>query len=236
MKKTVFFDLDGTLLPMEQDLFVKAYFGLLAKKLAPHGYESEALLQAVWQGMDAMVANDGSRSNEEAFWAVFCGLLGEDCRKDEPIFAAFYANEFQQVAQVCGKTAAAAETVGLCKELGADVVLATNPLFPAVATESRIRWAGLERGDFRHVTTYENSSFCKPNPAYYREILEKLGLRAEDCLMVGNDATEDLAAAELGLPVFLLTDCLINKNGVELSSLPHGGFEELKHWLREQLA
>ena len=235
MKKTVFFDLDGTLLPMDQDVFIKAYFGLLAKKLAPHGYRSEPLLQAIWQGIGAMVSNDGSRSNEEAFWAKFCELLGEHCRADEPIFVDFYTHEFQQVAEVCGKTAAAAETLRLCKDLGADVVLATNPLFPAVATESRIRWAGLERSDFRHVTTYENSSFCKPNSAYYREILEKLDLRAEDCLMVGNDATEDLAAAELGLPVFLLTDCLINKNGVDLGGLPHGGFEELAHWLKEQL-
>ena len=236
MKKTVFFDLDGTLLPMDQDVFIKHYFGLMAKKLAPLGYESEALLNAIWTGTEAMVANDGSRSNEEVFWSVFCGLLGENCRKDEPVFVDYYTHEFQQVAKVCGQTAEAAETVRLCKELGAEMVLATNPLFPAIATESRIRWAGLEREDFRYVTTYENSSFCKPNPAYFREILEKLDLRAEECLMVGNDAKEDLAAAELGMPVFMLTDCLINKTGVDISDCPHGGFRELQQWLKEQLA
>ena len=32
--KAVLFDLDGTLLPMDQDIFVKSYFGLLAKKLS----------------------------------------------------------------------------------------------------------------------------------------------------------------------------------------------------------
>ena len=36
--KTILFDLDGTLLPMDQDIFVKDYFGRLAKKLAPIGY------------------------------------------------------------------------------------------------------------------------------------------------------------------------------------------------------
>ena len=30
----ILFDLDGTLLPMDQDLFMKYYFGELAKKLA----------------------------------------------------------------------------------------------------------------------------------------------------------------------------------------------------------
>ena len=43
------------------------------------------------------------------------------------------------------------------KELGLRAVLATNPIFPAVATRSRIRWAGLEPEDFELCTTYENS-------------------------------------------------------------------------------
>ncbi|MBR2481670.1 MAG: HAD family hydrolase [Oscillospiraceae bacterium] len=235
MKKTVLFDLDGTLLPMDQELFVKAYFGRLARKLAPHGYESDPLIQAIWAGTAAMVKNNGSRTNEEVFWTTFCALMGEDCRTDEPLFAEYYEKEFQQVEEVCGKNAAAAETIALCKDLGAELVLATNPIFPAIATESRIRWAGLRREDFRLVTTYENSRYCKPNPAYYREILQTLGLRAEDCLMVGNDAVEDLAAAELGMPVFLLTDCLINKSGRELDGCPHGGFPALQAWLRECL-
>lgn len=39
MIKVALFDLDGTLLPMDQDAFTRGYFNLLAKKLAPHGYE-----------------------------------------------------------------------------------------------------------------------------------------------------------------------------------------------------
>ena len=41
---TILFDLDGTLLPMDQDEFVKAYFSKLAKKLAPLGYEPQKLI------------------------------------------------------------------------------------------------------------------------------------------------------------------------------------------------
>ena len=114
---------------------------------------------------------------------------------------------------------------------GLRTVLATNPLFPAIATHSRIRWAGLEPEDFSWVTTYENSSFCKPNPAYYREILDKLGLQPQECVMVGNDVGEDGAAAKLGLPVFLLTDCLIQKPGTDASQMPKGSFSDLKNWL-----
>jgi len=233
MIKAVLFDLDGTLLPMDQDEFVNYYFGLLYKKMAPYGYEPKALIRNVWGGTAAMVNNDGSCRNEEAFWRFFLGVYGEAAREHIPRFEAFYANEFQQARSVCGYTPKARETVELVKSLGLRTVLATNPLFPAVATESRIRWAGLEPEAFEFYTTYENSSTCKPNPAYYREILQKRGLLSEDCLMVGNDVGEDMVAETLGMKVFLLTDCLINKKNEDLSRWPHGGFEELNAYLKE---
>lgn len=234
-QKTVLFDLDGTLLPMDQERFTGAYFGLLARKLAPRGYEAERLVQAIWAGTAAMVKNDGGRSNEDAFWETFTALLGERVLEDKPLFEEYYRVDFQQAAASCGFNPAAGETVRLCGELGARVALATNPIFPAIATESRIRWAGLEPSDFVLCTTYENSRYCKPNPDYYRELLGRLDARAEDCVMVGNDAEEDLAAETLGMPVFLLTDCLINRKGRDLSACPHGDFSALQTWLRETL-
>ena len=47
---TVLFDLDGTLLPMDQDVFIKDYFGRLARKLAHYGYEPKKLIEGVWAG------------------------------------------------------------------------------------------------------------------------------------------------------------------------------------------
>lgn len=231
MLTTVLFDLDGTLLPMDQDAFTKAYFKLLAAKLAPLGYEPQTLIDGIWAGTAAMVANDGSRTNESAFWDAFTARFGARARADEPIFADFYANEFSGARAACGYTPCAAETVRALKARGLRVALATNPIFPAVATESRIRWAGLEPSDFALYTTYENATFCKPNPAYYGEILDKLGVQPSECLMVGNDATEDLAARELGIEVFLLTDCLINKRGVDLAPIPHGDYAALNAYL-----
>ena len=232
MLKAVLFDLDGTLLPMDQDAFVDRYFSLLCKKMAPCGYEPKALIKAVWGGTNAMVTNDGSCRNEEAFWRFFLGVYGEQARTHIPLFEEFYANEFQQAKALCGFTPKARETVRLVRDLGLRAILATNPLFPAVATRSRIRWAGLEPEDFEFVTTYENSSTCKPNPDYYREILQKRGLKPEDCLMVGNDTGEDMIAQSLGMKVFLLTDCLINRAGEDLERWPHGSFEELEAYLK----
>ena len=232
MITTILFDLDGTLLPMDQDVFVRSYFRDLTKKLAPLGYEPEALTQAIWQGTAAMVKNDGSCLNEEAFWNFFCERYGEDARKDEPVFEEFYRTEFQNSAAVCGFNENSRTIVRELKENGYRVVLATNPLFPAIATESRIRWAGLSPSDFEHYTTYENAHWCKPNPNYYREILQRIGCRAQECLMVGNDVSEDMVAQTLGMPVFLLTDCLINKEQKDISAYPHGGFDALRAYIK----
>lgn len=231
MRKVILFDLDGTLLPMDQDEFVRSYFEQLARKLAPHGYGHRELLDAVWKGMSAMIRNDGKESNEQAFWRVFRGIFGEGVMKDYPAFEEFYQKESENVRTVCGFAPQAAQVIHALREAGCRVALATNPLFPAVATNARIRWAGLAREDFELVTTYENSRFCKPNLDYYREIVRTLGVRTEECLMVGNDVSEDMVAEELGMEVFLLTDCLINKDGADISRYPSGGFGALRAFL-----
>ena len=232
MIKTILFDLDGTLLPMDQDLFLKAYFGGLVKALVPHGYDGETIVKSIWAGTGAMVKNDGTRSNEAVFWDSFCEFFGPDARSDEPLFLNFYETEFQKVAQVCGRDPRAAEAIRKIKTMGYRVILATNPLFPPIATQSRVRWAGLETQDFELITTYDNSSFCKPNLSYYEEILSKCGLHPEECVMVGNDVAEDMVAAKLGMKVFLLTDCLINKPGADIHQFPHGSFPELMEFIR----
>lgn len=233
--KTVLFDLDGTLLPMDQEVFVKDYIGRMAQFMAPHGYDPSKLVKALWKGTGAMVKNDGRAKNEDVFWQVFNDDLGMDARKDEALFESFYATEFQKSRAVCGFDARAAEVIRELKNVGCRVVLATNPLFPAIATQSRIRWAGLEPEDFELVTTYENSRFCKPNPDYYREILEKLGLDSAECLMVGNDVEEDMVAGTMGMQVFLLTDCLINRDNRDISQFPNGGFPELLEFIRKEI-
>lgn len=232
MITTVFFDLDGTLLPMDQEVFLNAYMGGLAAKMAPHGYDPKLFVKSIWMGTAAMVKNDGSARNDEVFWNTFSAVYGRDTRVDEQIFENFYRNEFQNVSKACGFDERAAEAVREIKQMGKKVVLATNPLFPAIATLSRTRWAGLDPNDFEYITTYENSFHCKPNPDYYREIMDKLGLQSEECLMVGNDVTEDMVPLSLGMKVFLLTDCMINKENKDISQYPNGSFPELLEYIR----
>lgn len=229
---TVLFDLDGTLLPMDQEDFLKSYFLQLTSHMAGHGYEPDQLVQAVWAGTAAMVQNTGEQTNEAVFWDTIAGIWGERVPQDLPLFEDFYKTGFGRVRESCGFDPRAAETVALCRHLGFRVILATNPVFPALATRQRIAWAGLAPEEFELVTAYENSCRCKPNPDYYRDILRRQGLRPEECVMVGNDVEEDMVAGTLGIRTFLLTHCLINRCAKDISVWPHGDFCALQTFLR----
>jgi HAD superfamily hydrolase (TIGR01549 family) len=233
MITTILFDLDGTLLPMDQEKFISAYLAGLTRKAVPHGYDPAKVPAAIWAGTKAMVKNDGSATNEDIFWQTFSALCHKDARQDIAIFDEFYRTEFQDIRTVCGIDPRAAEAIRQIKAMGYRVALATNPLFPAIATHSRARWAGLDPEDFTLITTYENSRHSKPNPAYYQDVLVALGVKAEECVMVGNDVEEDMVAQKLGIRVFLLTDCLINKSGSDIAQYPHGSFPELMDFIRK---
>lgn len=230
--KTILFDLDGTLLPMDQEVFIGAYFKGIATFMAPYGYDPHELPKIIWAGTDAMIKNDGAMTNEALFWKFTSKLCGEKILEDIPHFNEFYATKFNEVAAACGKNPLAAEAVHTFKEMGFQVALATNPLFPQIATQNRIKWAGLSHEDFLMYTTYENSIHCKPNLEYYKDILKELDLDPSECLMVGNDVGEDMVVTELGMKVFLVTDCLINKKDVDISIYPHGDFNDLINYVK----
>ncbi len=224
---TILFDLDGTLLPMDQAVFTQAYFRALTSRAARDGFDPQKLTSTIMTGIVAMVKNRGDVSNEVAFWQCFAETYGPPSLQTLAMFDDFYAHHFEEVRSSCGHEPRAAELIRSLKARGLRLVLATNPIFPRVATESRIRWAGLDLTDFELITTYENASHCKPNPAYYKDILGALDLDPATCLMVGNDVGEDMVAATLGMQVFLLTDCLINTKKADITAYPHGDFDAL---------
>lgn len=228
MIKAVCFDLDGTLLPLDIDEFCKYYFGMLARKMATHGYEPMALIGAIKKGTEDMYRNDGAATNEQVFWRRFCEIFGESARADMPYFEEFYESEFDKARAACGFDADAAPTVQACLDRGLAVCAATNPLFPEIATRKRLTWAGIDPTSIAFYTTYEDARYCKPSAGYFLDVAKRLGVAPEECLMVGNDADEDLAAEQVGMKVFLLkNEYLLNRSGKDVSAYPQGDFKAL---------
>ncbi|MBQ8814689.1 MAG: HAD family hydrolase [Lachnospiraceae bacterium] len=236
LKKAILFDLDGTLLPMNTNEFVRAYFGLLGKQMIAHGYDPEKFKKGMWGGVEASIRNDGSMLNEERFWSVMNHVMEKDCREDAEIFEEFYRNEYHQAKTVCGFNPLAAEAVKLAREKAEKVILATSPLYPAIAIEGRLSWAGLKMEDFDLVTTYDTERFCKPNPAYYADIIARFGYEPAECVMIGNDEKEDMWGAEkAGIQGYLVTDDLIPSEDHPHTGL-RGTFAELLEWLKQMSA
>lgn len=232
--KHILFDLDGTLLPMVQDEFVKFYMPLLAKEYISKGVpvEPKKFIGAVWAGYEAMVKNDGSRTNREAFWSYIDPELPVSVEESEKIALDFYETVFNEAKCTTNPTPLSDIIVKTARARGFQTYLATNPVFPQCATMNRIRWAGLDAEDFRVITTYEDCVYCKPNPEYFRMILNKFRLDPAECLMVGNDVEEDLSVRQLGVKTFLVTNTMENKKHLPIESEYVGTLEELLDFIK----
>lgn len=207
--KAIFFDLDGTLLPLDEKLFVDIYFTELSKVFSEYNIESNKLVEAIWTATHEIIKNDGKRTNEEAFWEKFKSIINIDLSNVKEVLEKFYANEFFTKLKKCStENNLAKVAVNLAKKNGRKVVLATNPVFPIDALV-RLKWTGLDIDDFDYVTHYSNSSFSKPNPKYYLDLCKKLDVEPKECLMIGNDERQDIfAASSAGMNCYLVTDYL----------------------------
>ena len=211
--QAILFDLDGTLLPMELESFAKIYFGALARELAPFGLTPETLFKPFWAATKAMMVNTTGKLNADVFWETFTALTQVDRAQVEPICDAFYATGFQAARAATKENPLAKEAVRIARAKADKVILATNPLFPMAGQKTRLSWLNLSPEDFDLVTCYTSDRHCKPNPAYFVDVCERLSLDPRQCLMIGNDDREDMhCASSLGMDCYLVTDCrLIDK-------------------------
>ncbi len=218
MIKQVLFDLDGTLLPMNNEEFAKSYFHYLGSHVK-EVMEPKVVIEQLLAATARMIKDrDSSLTNEAVFMKHFTAGLGAQAEHVVARIMDFYANHFWQLRKVTRLAPEARQAIEIVLQKGGAAVIATNPIFPRLATQQRLAWAGLESFSFPLVTVYENSHFCKPNPDYYREILDRMGWRAEECLMVGNDVEEDLVAENVGIKTCLVTDDLINGKNLALQA------------------
>lgn len=230
--KAILFDMDGTLVPMDNDTFVKGYFKELAKKLSPLGIAPDALIAAVWAGTKAMMKNDGTKKNIEVFWDTFAEVTGKDVTEYRAMSDAFYVNEFMAARAYTMENPLACEAIHLAHKAADKVVCASNPLFPLTGQQTRMGWVGLQASDFDLITSYESDSFCKPNPKYFLSLCERLGAAPEECLLIGNDEEEDMhAASSVGMDCYLVTDCVIRREQCPWNGKA-GTFTEMVEFLR----
>ena len=219
--KALFFDLDGTLLPMDMEVFLKHYFEKLAVFSAEKGYDPKLFSEALGKATHAMVKTSGG-VNAERFWNTFLPFMDGSREEYEAFITEFYEGPFNDLGKAVTPNPAAAEIINTLKAKGYSLYLTTMPLFPRIAVENRLKWAGCNPASFDRITTYDNSTSTKPHVEYYQENIDHIGLMPEEILMVGNNTNEDLSAMKLGCDGYLVTDYLLDPIGFDIDSVKHG--------------
>jgi FMN phosphatase YigB (HAD superfamily) len=203
--KALLLDLDDTLIDNAMDAFIPAYFRALEAFVAGM-VEPGKFIEELLNATRTMDRNDGTGpTNEEVFAAAFYPALGVPRDDLEPLLARFYSEAFPRLEPLTRPRPAAPRIVEWAIGRGLQVVIATNPLFPRTAIEQRMAWGGVgvDRFDYELVTCYENSHATKSSPAYFREIVQFLGRRPEECLMVGDNWGWDVVCAgKADLPAY----------------------------------
>lgn len=231
MFNTVLFDLDGTLLPLNLDIFTKRYFELMGAHFQGIT-DPKTLIKNIWTATEAMIKSTDDRTNEAVFMDNFGELIGrENLPSYQKNFDDFYDVPFLKAKDTVQESTAMRESVKILREKGYRLIIATNPLFPKKAIYERIKWSGFEPEDFEYISYYEKNHYCKPNPQFFEEILKELDLQPQDCIMVGNDMQEDMIAATLGIDTYLITDYLIDRKTGNVNCNNSGTYEDFLNFV-----
>ena len=228
--RAVFFDLDGTLLPMDLGEFMQSYFGSLANYVAARGVDPETFTAGLKAGIKAMATHADGRLNADAYWEAFFGVVDRGVVDWTPLINEFYEHDFGAIGANVTPDPNAARAVEALRSKGYPLVLATMPMFPLRAVEWRLTWAGVDPEAFLRITNYENSTSVKPALAYYAENLKAAGLEGHEVLMVGNNTKEDLACLGLGMDAYLVTDHLLDPVNFDLGTVKHSTMAEFAAW------
>jgi HAD superfamily hydrolase (TIGR01509 family) len=229
---TLLVDLDGTLLDNDIEQFIPVYFARLEAHIAdtaPPDEFTRALIRASRIMMDNRQAD---RTLKQTFEEHFFPSIKASEADLRAAFESFYLHAFPKLQSLTKPRPAAKRLIDAAFQRGLEVIIATNPVFPLTAITQRLAWAELpaEAHPFTLITSYETFRFCKPDPAYYAEILGRLGRRPQEAAMVGDDHHADIVPANLmGLATFHL-------DSQTEDGLPGGKLEDVLPWLDELAA
>ncbi len=200
--KTILFDLDGTLLDLNMDTFLPHLLRALTKKIS-HLVPNRLFIKYMVNSMQILNKNNGPETNEVLFNNYFYSKM--PCPRSElvPLINEFFEEDFDDLKIFSRRMTGAKHLIQYLTDLNFDIIIATTPISPISTILHRLKWAGLENFHYTMITSCENSRACKPNYIYFKDILKTINRRAEDCLMVG-DENKDMLAANFGFKTFLI--------------------------------
>ena len=235
MNLTILIDLDGTLLTNHIDHFIPVYLEALSRHL--HPVPPQLIIQEIMFATRKMLENQSPADTlENIFDRHFYPAIGRNKLELQEKIDSFYRDVYPKLRQYTSQKPGVIEFIKNSFERGAQVTIATNPIFPRTAIHQRLYWAGLppEEYPFSIISTYETFHFAKPSPVFYAELLARLGWPVGPVVMIVNDFDMDIQPAELlNVPTYLLDD-LGPELGKKLGSgSGSGNISSLSHWINQ---
>lgn len=237
MDLTLLIDLDDTLLGNEINDFIPVYLQALSGHMSEYAEPGEFTRQLM-AGTQLMINNERpDLTLKQVFDEYFYPAIGVDAKEAHAIIEDFYIKLYPSLKPHTQLHPESVDFIQQSIQRGYKLAIATNPLFPYLATSQRLEWAGLnpQEFDFEFVSTYEDFHFAKPNVAYYAECMGKMGWPESGALMIGNDLELDiLPAKELGLKVFAVSTPRGDKPEDLPSDIPSGSISSVIPWIDKQ--
>lgn len=207
--KAVVFDMDDTLLSINLNAFI-GVFALDEANLLAQAARKSAVSMFTSMGGAMLELNNGERAegdmrtNRQFFADELERRSGVPLLEPAVLdMIEFYEREIlpkKNDRLISARPREGAhEAVEAVLDRGLRIALLTNPSFSRTCIECRMGWGDMLDMPFELVTTWENSTRCKPCAGYYLAALEKLGLSPEETLMVGNDPKRDFPSPAIGL-------------------------------------
>ena len=150
--------------------------------------------------------NKGEKTNLECFLEAFADGLAVDASLLWERFMTFYRKAYDGVQVPVAVPEGLQDVLARLRQAGLKLVIASNPIFPIIAQQKRMRWGDIDPAWFDLFTHLENMRYVKPTADYFRQACELIDEQPAACLMVGNDPVNDMAAAKAGLKTYRTTD------------------------------
>ncbi len=205
MLKAVLLDLDNTLILFDELKYYEAYFKKLNSFFGDE-FAPDELKERVINGTMALRFNKGEKTNRQCFLEEFARGRETVSKSLWDRFMAFYREAYGDIEVTVDLPDGLHQVMDRLRATGLKLVIASNPIFPVIAQEKRVRWGRLDPAWFDLFTHIENMRYVKPMAAYYHQTCELIGAVPADCLMVGNDPANDMSATLAGLKTYRTTD------------------------------
>ncbi|XWX05092.1 HAD-IA family hydrolase [Aggregatilineales bacterium SYSU G02658] len=205
MIRAVLLDLDETLIANPDASFAAAFIQLVDDTTAPR-LQVNTLRPAFHHMMQCLTAERFTiQNNLQLIYASLADFTHQPKPLIEEAFTDFYAHHYPQLRRYVSPVSGSQALLEMLAQQDVTFALATNPVYPPTAISQRIAWGGLDASRAALITDASVMHFAKPDPAYYAEIIARIGVEPDEALMVGDHPTNDiLAAQQVGLYTLLI--------------------------------